>query len=60
MNPHQIFSKTDTSDSMTHTKSDIVAYQGGVHTVGVGVAILLLYNTNITANIHLNNATLTG
>jgi len=38
----------------------MVAYQGGVHTVGAGIAgIILLCVTNITVNIHLNNATWT-
>jgi len=35
----------------------MVAYKGGAHTVGVGIVILLLSVTNITAIIHLNNAT---
>jgi len=34
----------------------MVAYQVGVHTVGVGIVIILLCVTNITARIHLNNA----
>jgi len=33
----------------THSKSGMVAYQGGVHTVGVGIVIILLCVTNITA-----------
>jgi len=38
-------------------KSGMVAYQSGVNTVSVGIDIMLLCVTNITANIHLNNAT---
>jgi len=34
---HHIFSETDTA--CTHTKSGMVAYQGGVLTVGVGIVI---------------------
>jgi hypothetical protein len=30
---------------------------GGVLTVSVGIAIILLCVTNITSNVHLNNAT---
>jgi len=29
----------------------VVAYQGGVHSVGVGIVIILLCVTNITSNI---------
>jgi len=37
----------------------VVAYQDGVHTVRVGIVIILsnLCAANITSNIHLNNAT---
>ena len=34
----------------------MVVCQGGVHTVGVNIIMILVYVTNITANIHLNNA----
>jgi len=37
----------------------MVAYQGGVHSVGVGIVIILSCVTNITSNIQLNNATYT-
>jgi len=40
-----------------HLHTDMVAYQGGVHTVSVGIVIILLHVTNITSNIRLNNAT---
>jgi len=46
-----------TSTSCTHNKSEMVAYQGDVHTVGVGIVITLLCVTNIMTNIHLSNAT---
>jgi len=36
----------------------MVAYQVGVHTVGVGIVIILLCVTNITSKTHLNNATM--
>jgi len=51
---HHIFSKADTA--CTPNKSSMVAYQGGVHTVGVGIVIILLCVAHITSNIHLNNA----
>jgi len=51
---HHIFSKTGTAS--IHSKSGMVAYQGGVHTVSVGIVIILLGVTNITAIIHLNHA----
>ena len=50
-----MFSKTGTGS--THSKSGIAAYQGGVVTIGIGIVIILLCVTNITSNIHLNNAT---
>ena len=53
---HQICSKTDTE--CTQSKSATVAYQVGVHTVGVGIVIILLSVTYITARTHLNNATM--
>jgi len=36
----------------------MVAYQDGVHTVCEGIVIILLWFTNITVSIHLNNARL--
>jgi len=36
---HFLFSKRGTAS--THSKSGMVAYQGGVHTVGVGIVIIL-------------------
>jgi len=35
----------------------MIAYQDGIHTVGVGIVIILLCVTtsNITSNIHLSN-----
>ena len=50
-----IFSKTDTI--CTQSKTGVVAYLGGVHTVCVGTVIIYLCVTNITSNIHLNNVT---
>jgi len=35
----------------THSKSGMVAYQGGICTVGVGIVIVLLCVTNITSFI---------
>jgi len=35
----------------------MVLYQGGVHSISVGIVMILLCVTNITANVHLNNAT---
>ena len=52
---HHIFRKTGTAS--THSKSGMAAYQGGVHSVGVGIVVILLCVTNITSNIYLNNAT---
>jgi len=49
------FSKTGTA--CTHSKSNMVAYQGGIHTVSAGIIIILLCVTNIMSNIYLNNAT---
>jgi len=51
---HHFFSRGTAS---THSKSVMVAYQGGVHTVGVGIVIILLCVKYITSNIHLNNVT---
>jgi len=39
---------------MTPNNSGMVAYQAGVHSVGVGIVIILLCVTNITSNIYLN------
>ena len=39
----------------TRSKSGMTVYQDGIHTVGVGIVIILLCVTNITSNIHLNN-----
>ena len=39
----------------THSKSGMEAYQGGIHTVSVGIVMILLCVTNITSKIHLNN-----
>jgi len=39
-----------------HSKSGMAAYQGGVVTGDVGIVIIVLYVTNITSNLHLNNA----
>ena len=50
---HNIFRKTGTAS--THSKLNMVAYQGGVHTVCEGIVILLLCFTNIKTSIHLNN-----
>jgi len=52
---HHIFSKTGTVFS--HSKSGMVPYQGDVHTVGIGIIIILLCVTNIMTNIHRKNAT---
>ena len=52
---HHIFSRTGTAS--THSKSGMAAYQGGVHSVGVGIVIIVLGITNITSKIHRNNAT---
>jgi len=41
----------------TSSKTGMMAYQGSVHIVIVGIVIILLCVTNITSNIHLNNAT---
>ena len=46
-----------TGTASTPSKAGMVAYQGGVHSVGVGIVIILLCFTNITSNIYLNNAT---
>jgi len=46
-----------TGTASTPSKAGMVAYQGGVHSVGVGIVIILLCFTNITSNINLNNAT---
>ena len=43
---HNVVSKTDTA--CTQSELCMVAYQGGVHTVGVGIGIILLCVTNIT------------
>ena len=39
-----------------HSKSGMAAYQGGVVTGGVSIVIIVLCVTNITSNLHLNNA----
>ena len=52
---NHMFSQTDTA--CTQSKLSMISYQGGVHTVGLGIGIILLGVTNITSNIHLNNAT---
>jgi len=52
---HHIFSKTGTASALS--KSGMVVYQGGVHSVGVGIVIIVLGITNITSKIHRNNAT---
>ena len=52
---HYIFSKTGTAS--THSKSGMAVYQGGVHSVVVGIVIILACVTNITSNMYLNNAT---
>ena len=52
---HHIFSKIGTA--YEHSKSGLVAYQDSVHIVGVGVVIISICVTNMTSNIHLNNAT---
>jgi len=52
---HHIFSKTGTA--CTHRKLGMVAYQDGIHTVGVDIVIILTCVTNIMSNILVNNAT---
>jgi len=44
--------------SMCTQEPGMEAYQGGVHTVCVGIVIILVCGTNITASIHLDNATI--
>jgi len=51
---HHILSKPDSE--CTHSESGMVAYQGGVRTVSVGIVIILVCVTNVTSNINLNNA----
>ena len=50
---HHIFRETGTA--CTHSKSGMVAYQGGVLTVCAGIVIILLCVTNITASMHLKS-----
>jgi len=46
------------AQQVLHNKSGMVAYQGGgIVTGGVSIVIILLCVTNITSDIHLNNAT---
>ena len=40
----------------TPSLSCIVAYLGGVHTIGESIGIMLLWVTNITASMHITNA----
>jgi len=54
---HHSFRKTNTT--RTQRKTGVVAYLGGVHTLRVDTAIILLYVTNIISNIHVNNETYT-
>ena len=49
---HHIFKNTDTA--CTQSKMGIEAYLGGVHNLRVDTVIILLYVTNNTPNIHLN------
>jgi len=47
---HHIF-RENTHAAGTHSKSEMVAYQGGIDSVGVGIVIIPLCDTNITSNI---------
>jgi len=51
---HHIFKNTDTTLACTQSKMGIEAYLGSVHNLRVDTVIILLYVTNITSNIHLN------
>jgi len=51
---HHIFRTTDTA--CTQSKTGMVAYLGGVHTLRVYTVIILLYFRIITSNIHPNLA----
>jgi hypothetical protein len=49
----------ETDTTCAHRKPCMEAYQGGVHTVCVCIVIILVCDTNIEANIKLDNATIT-